>query len=66
MEKFRGILTPQVRRYIYGICIVLMPLLVFYGILTAAAAPLWIALVGAILVPAMALPNTPKPPEEGQ
>ena len=52
--------SPAIRRWIYSVALVLIPLLVFYGILSEAAAPLWVALVGAILVPGLAVANTPK------
>ena len=60
MDRF---LPRDVRVWVYGIALVLMPLLVFYGIVSNAAAPLWIALVGAILVPGLAVANVP--PKQG-
>lgn len=54
------LLSPKARRYLYGIALCVMPLLVFYGILAEAAAPLWVALAGAVLVPTLALANVPK------
>ena len=35
----------------------LIPLLVGYGIIDESAAPLWVALVGAIVAPSLALAN---------
>lgn len=42
-------LTPTVRRYIYGLCLALLPVLVYYRLVSPAAAPLWLAFVLAIL-----------------
>lgn len=52
-------LTPKVRAWIYGIAIAVIPLLVAGGILSEEDAPLWVALVGAVLVPGMALAHVP-------
>lgn len=52
-------LTPEVRRWGYGIALALLPLLTAYGILQEAHAPLWASLVGSILVPGVALAHTP-------
>lgn len=54
MDRF---LPADVRKWVYGVAIVAMPLLVFYGLVSEAAAPLWIALVGGILVPGLAIAN---------
>ena len=51
-------LTPAVRKWIYGIALAVLPLLIAYGVLSAEQAPLWIALVGAILVPGLAVTHT--------
>lgn len=48
----------KTRRWIYGIALAVLPLLTFYGIISETAAPLWAAIVGAILVPSLALVNT--------
>jgi len=37
------------------VCMAIIPLLVFYGVIAQAVAPLWIALVGAIVAPSVAL-----------
>jgi hypothetical protein len=47
----------QTRRYIYGICLAAVPLLVALGILENEIAPLVIALVGAVVAPGLALAN---------
>jgi hypothetical protein len=47
----------NVRRYIYGICLAAVPLLVALGILENEIAPLVIALVGAVVAPGLALAN---------
>ena len=47
------ILTPAVRRWLYAVAIAAAAVLTFYGVLPVEAAPLWLALVLAILnVPA--------------
>lgn len=51
-------MTEQTRRYIYGIAAAVLPLLVAGGIVTEQHAPLWLAVAGAALVPAMAYKNT--------
>lgn len=50
-------LTPARRRWIYGIAIAVLPLLIAYGVVSKEDAPLWIALVGAVLVPGLAVAN---------
>ena len=55
-------LSREQRKWLYGVCLTVVPLLVFYGIINQDSAPLWIALVAAILSPAVALGNlTPEP-----
>ena len=61
MEKF---LTREVRKWIYGISLAAVPLLVLYGVIDEAAAPLWVALIGAVVAPTLALTHlTPKDEE---
>jgi len=48
-------LTPARRRRVYGIALAVVPLLVLYGILDEQSAPLWIALVSAVVVPGLAV-----------
>ncbi len=55
-------LTPAVRQWFYGIWLAASPILVLYGIFSEEAAPLWIALVGAILVPGTAVVHTNRKP----
>ncbi|OYO16296.1 hypothetical protein CGZ94_04975 [Enemella evansiae] len=65
----RNLLTPAARRWLYGIALAALPLLIVYGILTETTAPLWGALAGAILVPGVAIANTPAtdpPPRRGR
>ena len=52
-------LTPAVRRWVYGIITAAVPLLVVYGIIEAATAPLWLALAASVLGTATALAHTP-------
>lgn len=52
-------LTPDVRRWLYGIITAAVPLLVVYGIIEAATAPLWLALAASVLATTTALAHTP-------
>lgn len=56
-------LTPARRRWIYGIATAVLPLLISLGWLDHEAAPLWLAVIGSVLVPGMAAwhtdPSTP-------
>ena len=53
------------RAWVYRVCLAAVPLLVLVGIVSEDAAPLVVALVGAILAPSMALRNmTPDTPME--
>lgn len=47
------------RKYLYGVSLVALPLLVFYGVVSESAAPLWIAAAGGVLTPGLALNNLP-------
>jgi hypothetical protein len=47
----------EVRRWIYGVLLAAVPLLVALGIIEDEIAPLIIALVGAIVAPGLALAN---------
>jgi hypothetical protein len=47
----------EVRRWIYGVALAAVPLLVALGILEDAIAPLVIALIGAVVAPGLALAN---------
>jgi len=52
------------RKWIYGVCLAVVPLFVIYGVIDGEAAPLWIAMIGAIVAPSLALANlTPFPDE---
>lgn len=61
MDKF---LTREVRKWIYGISLAAVPLLVLYGVIDEAAAPLWVALIGAVVAPALALTHLTPPDDE--
>ncbi len=52
-------LTPTVRRWAYGIITALVPLLVVYGLVEEATAPLWLALASSVLGTTTALLHTP-------
>lgn len=53
--------SPTTRRYIYGVAVAVLPLLIAYGIIEEHTAPLWVAALGSILVPGMAWSNTTTP-----
>ena len=57
-------LTRDRRKWIYGICLAVVPLLVLYGVIDESSAPLWIALAGAIIAPSLALANLTPDPEK--
>ena len=62
----RVIAEPRTRRWIYGIAVAAVPLLVAYGVIAESDAALWIGLAGAVLgggVPALATVNTDVPAE---
>lgn len=42
-------LTPTVRRWVYGIALALLPVLVYHGLVEPEASPLWLAFVLALL-----------------
>jgi hypothetical protein len=51
------------RAWVYRVCLAAVPLLVLVGLVSETAAPLVVALVGAILAPSMALQHmTPDVP----
>ena len=53
------------RKYIYIVSLAAIPLLVFYGVISEDAAPLWIALAGAVIAPVKALSHlSPEDPKE--
>jgi hypothetical protein len=47
----------EVRKWVYGVALAAIPLLVAFGIIEESQAPLWIALVGAVVAPGLALAN---------
>ena len=53
-------LTPQVRRWAYGVVTAAVPLLVIYGVIESEAASLWVALVASVLGTGTALAHVPK------
>lgn len=55
--------NPQMRRWVYGIALAVVPILTAYGLISEDLAPLWISLISAVLVPSLALANTPGPQE---
>jgi hypothetical protein len=52
------------RKWLYGISLTAIPLLVAYGVVSEESAPLWVALVGSVLAPSLALSHLT--PEEDE
>lgn len=52
-------LTPTVRRWLYGVLVALVPLLIAYGVIEETTAPLWLALASSVLGTTTALLHTP-------
>lgn len=50
---------PAARKWVYGVALAVVPLLTAYGLVREELAPLWISLISAVLVPSLALANTP-------
>lgn len=53
---------PAVRRYLYGVVVALIPLLVLFGLIAPEDVATWTNLAGALLglgAAGLALPNTP-------
>lgn len=53
-------LTPDVRRWLYGIATALVPILVVYGVIESSTAPMWVALVASVLGTGTALAHVPR------
>jgi hypothetical protein len=53
------------RKWLYGISVTAIPLLVGYGVLSEHIAPLWIAFAGSFLAPTLALSHL-SPEEEDE
>ena len=51
----------HIRRYVYAIALAAIPLLVAFGIIEESQAPLWVAFVGAVIAPTLALANISEP-----
>lgn len=58
MWRIDSAIPLTVRRWIYGIATAVIPLLIAYGAVDDQTAPLWVALVAAVLVPGMATAAT--------
>ena len=61
---FEKLLSREGRKWLYGIALAVVPLLVVYGVISEEEAPLWIALVGSFLAPTLALTHL-SPVESG-
>jgi hypothetical protein len=59
------LMSREGRKYIYLVSVAAIPLLVFYGVISEDAAPLWVALVAAVVAPMTALTHlSPEEPVE--
>ncbi|MSS45920.1 hypothetical protein FYJ43_07690 [Cutibacterium sp. WCA-380-WT-3A] len=58
MWKIDSILSLTGRRWLYGVATAAIPLLIAVGAISDEQAPLWVALIGAVLVPGVALSAT--------
>ena len=63
-ELMSKLMSREGRKWLYGVALTIVPLLVAYGAISESVAPLWIALLGSLLAPALALthlsPDDPK------
>lgn len=59
-------LTPTVRRWIYGVAIAALPLLISWGAIAETDAPLIAALIGAVLVPGVAIGHVSDTPVDSE
>ena len=59
---FERLTSREGRKWLYGISLAGVPLLVAYGVISKDAAPLWIAFLGALISPTLALTHL-SPPE---
>lgn len=70
MEWLYWLTSRKGRQYLYSIAVVVIPVLVMYGVISQDSAPLWMAIVAAVLgvaAPAMALSHlTPEDPPKGE
>lgn len=65
MSKIWNVITSREgRKSLYVVSLAVIPLLVFYGVITEDAAPLWAALIASVLAPSMALAHMP--PKDNQ
>lgn len=63
--NLKWLISRDGRKWIYGVCLAAVPLLVAYGVLEKDDAPLWIALIGAVVAPALALANLTPDQQQG-
>ncbi len=63
MVNWKKLTSREARKWLYLVSLAVIPLLVFYGVISEDSAPLWVALVGSVLAPTLAL--THLSPKEG-
>ena len=59
----RWVADPLVRRYLYGVVLAFIPILVLFGLISPESVQLWLNLAAAVLglgTTALATANTPK------
>lgn len=55
----RELIPQNIRAWLYRVALAVVPLLIVYGVLDESSAPLWAALVGAVLASGSAVVHTP-------
>lgn len=53
------VFKPETRKWVYGVATAAVPLLVAYGVIEDATAPLWIALAAQVFATGTAWAHTP-------
>lgn len=60
------LMSREGRKWIYSVCLAAVPLLVLYGVIDEQAAPLWIAVIAAVVAPTVALTHLTPTDQEGE
>lgn len=50
LEKFRAVLTPKVRIWLYAVAVAMFSLMLYYNVVDEKAAPLWLNLISTVFV----------------
>lgn len=68
MRILDWIVSREGRKWLYGVAVAIVPLLVLYGAISPEAAPIWLSIAGAVLAigaPVMALSHMTPPAGRG-